>query len=230
MHILSIDQFNEKLTVTPVSLSDLKSVKIDKAQTPAVSHAKLTSSLRHLIDGYAYAPRQFRGRIIRKTIDNNPNVTIDIDDDTRTIYLENKCHVWSMTLTRLYRFSTDGYRLKFGDDDIIQINSGGQDVKLNTRSCIEFSNDKYISFADGLSPLNKLREINFYKIGFDNTNDISHLTSICHIDTISFIDCTFDDDTIYDSNTILPHTKHSNINLTSINPRLSKKLKESGWK
>lgn len=32
MHILSIDQFNEKLTATSISLSDLKSVKIDKAK------------------------------------------------------------------------------------------------------------------------------------------------------------------------------------------------------
>lgn len=222
MHILSIDQFNEKLTVTPVSLSDLKSVKIDKAQTPAVAHTKLTSSLRHLIDGYAYTPPQFWCGNKKKSIIGNPDVTINIDDDTRTIYLENKSRVWSMTLLRLYWFSTDGYRLKFGDDDVIQIHSGGQNVKLNTRS--------YIKFSDGLSPLNNLSEINFYKIGFNNTNDIAHLTSICNIDKISFFDCTFDSDTIYDSNTILPHTRYSNINLTSLNKRLSNKLKKSGWK
>ena len=54
MHILSIDQFNEKLTATSVSLSDLNSIKIDKAKKPSVMERRLTNALSHLIDGYAY--------------------------------------------------------------------------------------------------------------------------------------------------------------------------------
>lgn len=224
MHILSIDQFNEKLTATSISLSDLNSVKIDKVKKPSVMDRRLTNALSHLIDGYGYTFNQ-RGIVnggSRTSIIDNPDVTIDIDNDTKTIYLENKGHIWSMTLAQLYRFATYGYRLKFGDDDIIQIRSGGRSAKAHTH--------KYVNFSDGLSPLNKLREINFHNIEFNNTNDIAHLTNICYIDTISFVWCTFDSDTIYDSKTILPHTRYSNINLTSINKALSNKLKKSGWK
>ena len=226
MHILSIDQFNEKLTATSISLSDLKSVKIDKTKKPSVMESRLTNALSHLIDGYAYTFDQ-KGIVnggSSESIIDNPDVTIDIDDDTKTIYLENKCHVWSMTLAQLDRFTTSGYgySLKFGDDDTIQIRSGGQSAKAHT--------SKYVNFYDALSPLNKLREINFHNIEFNNIYDIARLTKKCYIDTISFVWCTFDDNTIYDSETILPYSINSNINLTSINKVLSNKLKKSGWK
>lgn len=224
MHILSIDQFNEKLTATSISLSDLKSVKIDKPKKPSVMERRLTSALSRLIDGYGYTFDQ-KGIVnggSRKSIIDNPDVTINIDDDTKTIYLENKCHAWSMTLPQLNRFTTYGYRLKFGDDDIIQIRSGGQSDKVRTH--------KYVDFYDGLSPLNKLHEINFHNIEFNNIYDIVHLTNKCYIDTISFVWCVFNDETIYDSETILSNTINNNINLTSINKVMSNKLKKSGWK
>ena len=224
MHILSIDQFNEKLTATSISLSDLKSVKIDKAKKPSVMERRLTNALSHLVDGYGYTFNQ-RGIVnggSSKSIIDNPDVTINIDDDTKTIYLENKCHKWSMTLAQLDRFTTYGYKLKFGDDDIIQIRSGGQSAKAHTH--------KYVNFSDGLSQLNKLREINFHNIEFNNLYDIAYLTNKCYIDTISFVSCTFNDEAIYDSETILSYTINSNINLTSMNKVLSNKLKKSGWK
>lgn len=185
---------------------------------------RLTNALSHLIDGYGYTFDQ-KGIVdggSSKSIVDNPDVTINIDDDTKTIYLENKCHVWSMTLAQLYRFTTSGYSLKFGDNDTIQIRSGGRSAKAHTR--------KYVNFYDGLSPLNNLNEINFHNIEFNNTYDIARLTKKCYIDTISFVWCTFDDDYIFDYETILSHTMNDRIKLTSINKVLSNKLKKSGWK
>lgn len=224
MHILSIDQFNEKLTATSISLSDLKSVKIDKPKKPYVMERRLTNALSHLIDGYGYTFDQ-KGIVnggSSKSIIDNPDVTIDIDGDTKTIYLENKSHKWSSTLSVLQRIFNYGYSIKFEDGDSLQIRSGGQSAKVYSGN--------YPRAVLALSDKNNFSEINFHKNEFDEST-IPMLVGHCYIDVVSFVWCTYNNYySFYNKDSILSHSKNPDLNMTSVNKVMSNRLKKAGWK